>query len=236
MIGHIETPPRRGETERHLSLKALAAEWARREGLSIVAQEVSFPHRKFRVDVAACAPARKAPSRKPVPSISTALRAAAVFECKQSRNDLVRDTESRPELVQRIRTLEARRGRLESLLGLDLPHLSKGDSLFPELDCSWLREHNHYGYNKVLDELRGLKKGLREKTKFERMLTYKIANLHYLVAEENLIETHQLPVGWGLLIRRSEGLELVAKPSWQKIGVVEQVIFLQRIASKKGKK
>jgi hypothetical protein len=62
---------------------------------------------------------------------------------------------------------------------------------------------------------------------------YKIANLHYLVAEDKLIEPHELPVGWGLLVRRDEKLELVEKPIWQAIGIEEQLVFLQRIAAKK---
>jgi hypothetical protein len=79
---------RPGETTRHLGLKALAVQWAWAQGLPIVAPEVSFPHRRFRVDVAACSPARKVPSRKPVAHLASLLKAAVVFECKQVRGDL----------------------------------------------------------------------------------------------------------------------------------------------------
>jgi hypothetical protein len=73
---------RTGETARHLGLKALAVQWAVAQGLTIVAPEVSFPHRRFRVDVAACSPARKVPSRKPVlhlTSVVSNLRKRAVL-------------------------------------------------------------------------------------------------------------------------------------------------------------
>src|SRR5271155_5526759 len=136
---------RRGETPRHIGLKALAMKWALKEGLSFVAPEVSFPHRRFRVDVAACAPTRKAPSRRPVAHLSSVLKAAVVFECKQGRGDLIRDNKRRALLDERLKTLEARRIRLETLLNLHLPHLANGEALFPEFDSYRLREHRHTG-------------------------------------------------------------------------------------------
>jgi hypothetical protein len=228
-------PVRRGETERHLSLKALAAAWAFQQGLSFVAPEIAFPHRRFRVDVAACAPARKVPARanKAVTHLTSVLKTAAVFECKQGRGDLVRDNKRRASLGERLRTLEARRARLEALLQVHLPHLANGESLFPEFDSYRLREHAHAGYQKLLREIRISKRGVMDGTKFDRLLQYRMANVHYLVAEEGLIEPHEVPEGWGLLVRRSETLELLAKPTWQVIGVEAQLVFLQRIAAKK---
>jgi hypothetical protein len=223
---------RSGETLRHLGLKSLAVRWALEEGLSFVASEVSFPHRRFRVDVAACAPTRKVPSREPAPSLSSVLKTAIVFECKQGRGDLIRDNKRRALLSERLKILEARRNRLESLLHLHLPHLANGDALFPEFDSYRLREHNHSGYNNLLRQIRIFKRGVIDGTKFDRLLSYRIANLHYLVVEEKLIQIHELPLGWGLLVKRDDCLELVAKPVWQAIGVEEQLVFLQRIASK----
>jgi len=99
MIEQVSPAVRRtGETARHLSLKALAAAWAAKEGMPLVAPEVSFPHRRFKVDVAACAPSRKVPSRQPVSHISSLLRAAAIFECKQARSDLIRDNKKQARL------------------------------------------------------------------------------------------------------------------------------------------
>ena len=224
---------RRGETPRHLSLKALAMAWALQEGLSFVAPEIAFPHRRFRVDVAACAPVRKTPSRQPATHLTSILKTAAVFECKQGRGDLIRDNKRRALLSKRLSTLEARRARLESLLHLHLPHLANGESLFPEFDSYRLREHSHSGYQKLVRQIRISKRGVIDGTKFDRLLNYKMANLHYLVAEKGLIESHELPVGWGLLIRQGDRLELIAKPNWQAIGVEQQLVFLQRIAAKK---
>jgi hypothetical protein len=229
----LPVPKRTGETRRHLGLKALAAQWAIAQGLLFVAPEVSFPHRRFRVDVAACAPTRKVPSRKPVPHLSSVLKAAVVFECKQVRSDLIRDNKRRTLLSERLKTLEARRQRLETLLHVHLPHLANGEALFPEFDSYRLRDHNHVGYQKLLRDIRIAKRGVLDGTKFDRLLSYKVANLHYLVAEENLIEHHEVPTGWGLLLRRDERLELIREPLWQCIGVEEQLVFLQRISAKK---
>ncbi len=230
-----QAPPaaKRGETDRHLGLKGLAAQWAFDQGMTLVAPEVSFPHRRFRVDVAACAPSRKVPSRKPVAHITSVLKAAVVFECKQGRGDLIRDNKRRALLGERLKTLESRRNKLESLLQIHLPHLANGECLFPEFDSYRLRDHDHAGYKKLLREIRMAKSGVFDGSKFDRLLSYRMANLHYLVAEERLIENHELPEGWGLLIRRETGLEVVAKPVWQTIGVEEQLVFLQRIGAKK---
>jgi hypothetical protein len=174
-----------------------------------------------------------ADSRKAVPHVSSVLKAAVVFECKQGRGDLVRDNKRRALLSERIKTLENRKQKLESLLHVHLPHLANGESLFPEFDSYRLREHNHAGYKKLLREMRIAKRSVFDGTKFDRLFGYRVANLHYLVAEENLIEFHEIPMGWGLLIRRDDGLELVTKPVWQTIGVEEQLVFLQRISAKK---
>jgi len=222
-----------GETSRHLGLKALAVEWALNEGFSFVAAEVSFPHRRFRVDVAACAPSRKTPGRTPVVSLSSVLKEAAVFECKQVRSDLIRDNKQRTLLSERLKTLETRRQRLEELLQVHLPHLANGESLFPQFDSYRLREHDHAPYRRLLAQIRAAKRGILEGTKFDRFVSYQMANLHYLVAEKNIIECHEVPVGWGLLVRREAGLELIIKPVRQPLGIEEQLIFLQRIAAKK---
>ena len=223
--------PRRGETDRHRDLKSLAIDWARNEGFSISAPEVSFPHRKFRVDVAACLPLRKAPRRKPVFALTSALRAAAIFECKQARADLICDNQRRELVRQRLVTLENRRTRLENLLQLHLPHLANGDSLFPEFDSYRLREHRHEGYEKLVRNIAAARRGLTDCTKFDRLYEYRMANLHYLVVENDLMEAHEAPVGWGLLIREGDILRQVAKPTWQEITVEHQLIFLQRIAA-----
>ena len=132
-----------------------------------------------------------------------------------------------------MKLLATRQSHLESLLHLHLPHLANGDSLFPEFDSYRLRAHRHAGYEKLVREIDLAKAAILHNTKFDRLLSYRLANLHYLVIEENLVETHEAPTGWGLLVRVGERLELVAKPVWQTIGVEHQLVFLQRIAARK---
>ena len=225
--------PKRGETLSHAGLKSLVMAWARDQGMTIAAPEVSFPHLKFRVDVAACCPALKAPSRVPKTSINSVLKAAAVFECKQARGDLIRDNKRRNLISQRLKILEARKGQLEALLQVHLPHLANGESLFPEFDSYRLREYRHEGYRKLVKQIATTKSGIIDGTKFDRLFGYRLANLHYLVVEGELVEPHEIPTGWGLLVRRGDELELASKPAWQDIHVEEQLIFLQRIAARK---
>jgi hypothetical protein len=228
-IMHI-LPRRRGETTAHLTLKELAVAWAREQGFSIAKKEVSIPHRKFRMDAAACAPIRKAPSRIASSALTKVLKAAVVFECKQSRPDLRRDNLHRETLREKVRQLTERKNALENLLQLHLPHLANGEALFPEFDSYRLRENRHRGYQKLTNDLRRTKAAIMGATKFDRLLQYRVANLHYLVVEENLMTVDETPLGWGLLIRKEDTLQLAQKPIWQDIGVVEQLIFLQRLA------
>jgi hypothetical protein len=222
-----------GETIHHANLKTLTLAWAYEQGMMLAAPEVSFPHRRFRVDVAACCPVRKVPARKPEPSISSVLKAAAVFECKQVRSDLIRDNKRRAETTARLKTLESRRVRLENLLHLHLPHLGNGETLFPEFDSYRLREHRHEGYQKLVRHIGIAKKGIIDGTKFDRLFSYRLANLHYLVVEDALLDSTELPTGWGLLIRDGDELRLAEKPTWQEIHVESQLVFLQRIAARK---
>jgi len=222
-----------GETLKHSCLKSLALAWARKQGMSIASPEVSFPHRRFRVDVAACCPARKVPSRIPSPHITSVLKAAAVFECKQVRSDLIRDNKERLLLINRLKVLEARRLKLESLLQIHLPHLANGESLIPEFNCYRLRDYRHEGYRKLVKDIAAAKRGVLHGTKFDRLFSYRLANLHYLVVEDDLVESHEVPTGWGLLVRMGEELHLVSMPVWQDIAVDIQLIFLQRIAVRK---
>ena len=222
-----------GETPRHLSLKLLAMAWARDQGMTIAAPEISFLHRKFRVDVAACLPTRKTPSRTPKSMISSVLKAAAVFECKQARGDLIKDNKRRKIISERLKSLEERKGKLEELLQVHLPHLAKGESLFPQFDSYRFPEYDHKTYRKLAREVAIAKRGILEGTKFDRLLSYRLANLHYLVVEEDILEPHEVPTGWGLLVRQGEKLAQIGKSAWLDINVEAQLIFLQRIAARK---
>jgi hypothetical protein len=222
-----------GETVRHSSLKSLALAWAQENGMFLTAPEVSFPHRKFRVDVAACCPVRKVPSRTPHKSITSVLKAAAVFECKQVRSDLIKDNKRRELTAMRLKALDDRRIKLEAQLQVHLPHLANGESLFPEFDSYRLGDYRHDGYKKLVKQIAVAKSGIINGTKFDRLISYRLANLHYLVIEEKLLAAHEVPTGWGLLVRNGNELRLASRPAWQDIHVEEQLIFLQRIAARK---
>lgn len=223
-------PRTAGETARHATLKQLALRWAYEQGLTLAAPEVSFPHRRFRVDVAACRPARAVPSRPATASVTRILRTAAVFECKQVRGDLIRDNARRESTSLRLREMESQRAELESRLQLHLPHLAQGESLFPEFDSYRLRDCGHAGHRTLAKKIATARNAIVNSTKFDRLAMYRMANVHYLVAEPDLIRSHELPLGWGLLVREGESLQLAQKPAWQEIAAEEQLIFLQRIA------
>jgi hypothetical protein len=78
---------------------------------------------------------------------------------------------------------------------------------------------------KGVSEITMAKRGLIYGTKFDHLFSYRMANLHYLVAEQELLAAHEVPNGWGLF---------VGKPVWQDIQVEVQVNFLQRIAVCRG--
>jgi hypothetical protein len=160
------------------------------------------------------------------------LRTAAVFECKQVRSDLIRDNARRETAARLLRELQARRVELENRLHLHLPHLAQGESLFPEFDSYRLRDCGHDGHRLLVKKIGTIRQSLVHSTKFDRLASYKLANLHYLVTEGDLIRPHELPAGWGLLVREADALRLVEKPVWQEIAAEEQLIFLQRIASR----
>ena len=223
----------RGETENHRNLKSLALSWACEQGMYLAAPEVSFPHRRFRVDVAACCPTRKVPSRTPANAVDSVLKAAVVFECKQVRSDLIKDNKNGDCISNRLRSLEKRRKTLELLLGVHHPNLALGESLFPEYDSYRLQEIRHEGYRKLKKDISTARRGVINATKFDRLFSYRMANLHYLVVEEKLLKSHEIPAGWGLLVRTAATLELIEKPTWQDINVEHQIVFLQRIAAKK---
>lgn len=223
------SPAPKGETERHKGLKDLAVRWAKQNGLKLVAKEVSFPHNRFRVDVAAFRPHHKIPSKI---QLTGDLGITAVFECKQSRSDLIKDSKNQEKALARLKALVQRKAKLESLLKIHCPHLARGEFLFPEFDNYAFESLEHETHRRVMRQIRETQSALSYKTKFDRMFRYKLANLHYLVLEQGIIKAHEVPLGWGLLIRRNEdSLELVEAPALQAISIPMQVFFLQRMAA-----
>ncbi|MCG3149307.1 MAG: hypothetical protein PCFJNLEI_02767 [Verrucomicrobiae bacterium] len=209
-----------GETAAHRQLKHLAAEWARHEGFTGIASEVRLPKSAYRADVAAYKPARNQ------------LGTTAVFECKQSRSDLLKDSYRRDATSMRLRQLDVRRQKLEELLKLHYPSLRSGDTLFAEFDAIHLAGFQHETYRRVLREIEILQRRLAGKTKFDKLTRYRCANLNYLVVEPDILAPEETPVGWGLLVRRDSVLTLVRVPQWQEVATGERLRLLENIAAR----
>ena len=222
------------ESETHLALKRSAALWAQARGFRMVAPEVTLPNSRYRVDVAAYRPERRSGG-------VLAVGETAVFECKQSRTDFLKDARSVSATITRLEELSERRQTLEALLGMHYPSLRKGDSLFPEFDTYDFDKLSHKGYGEVMRETRILQKRLYEKTKFERLVTWRCANVFYLVVTPGILAEHEVPSDWGLLVRREEvtdesndptaGLDLVRRPNFMQCADSVRLELLQRIAA-----
>jgi hypothetical protein len=224
------------ETARHLQLKRLSLAWARGEGFTIGSFEVRLPNCGYRADVVAYkSDVRKLPIadartqrtrmvRQPV------IGTTAVFECKQVRSDFARDSHSAEPTRARLKALDVRRLKLEELLKVHHPSLRTGDSLFEGFESYDFSKLEHKTYQRIVREIGVLQNRLFDKTKFEKLVRYRCANLFYLVAEEGVLAEHESPLGWGLLVHRAEKLELVRKPVWHDCPETNRLWLLQRIA------
>jgi hypothetical protein len=211
-------------------LKRLSLRWAQLQGFRIAGAEVSLPHLRVRLDVAACrTPKRSERSAVPL-GCDGAVGATAIFECKQHRSDFLRDSRSAEKITLRLRALHERRKLYESSLPIHLPSLRKGESLFPEFDGCRFEEAGFEPYDKLQAEIRQLSGQLHKQTKFAKLLRWGAANLHYIVVEDGVAEPHELPHGWGLLVHVEGDLQLAAPATWQEIGSERRFELLLRIA------
>ncbi|HEX2861346.1 MAG TPA: hypothetical protein VHN79_06885 [Lacunisphaera sp.] len=210
----------RGEGAVHRELKALALAWARQRRLVIAAMEVRLPRANYRADVAAATPRSLA-----------ANAFTAVFECKASRADFLRDSAAEAGAAERIADLSARLHALRQLIGGHRPDLRRGEELFPEFDVYDLRGLRHETHDRLAGELRAAQRKFQEGTKFAKLARWRSASLHYLVAEAGILETHEVPEGWGLLERHAAELVLVLKPCFNATTPAERVALVERIAA-----
>jgi hypothetical protein len=225
------------ESPAHLELKRLALVWAQANGYPIAACEVALPNLRFRLDGGAYRPAtrrewRLDAARQTRRTVTTAaLGSTAIFECKATRTDLVRDCRNGARLRERMRVLTDRRLTLERLLGIHCPSLRRGDGLWPEYESFDFDQAEHAPYRKVVKELGMLSRQLHGQTKMESLLKWQAANLHYLVVEPGLVEPHEIPLGWGLLVREGARLRLLARPERREVEESARLVFLQRVAT-----
>lgn len=213
-------PVRRSESIAHHELKRLALAWAMERRLKLAAMEVRLPRSNYRADVAAATPRSLA---------SNAL--TAVFECKASRADFLRDSAPEAGAEEMISGLSARLLTLRALIAEHRPDLRRGEELFSEFDAFDLRGLRHETHDRLQTELRRAQQKLRECTKFSKLMRWRAASLLYIVAEDGLFAPWELPEGWGLLVRREATLNLVVKPCLRETTSAERVALVERIAS-----
>lgn len=195
-------PMAAGETERHRELKRLALAWAQANGFGACACEVRVPKSGYRADVAAC-------GRR---SDGGGGEVTAVFECKQARADWLKDAHEEAATCARLAELRARRSGLEALLREHHPELRRGEALWPEFDAWDFAALRHEGYRMLLKEIATVQRRVREGTMFSRMARYRCADFLYVVVEDGIFARAEIPLGWGLLVRCGEALE-VARPA-----------------------
>ncbi len=210
------------ESNKHLELKLCVLTWAREMRFRCAALEVHVPFSNFRADVAAYRPQTSPLSEVPGET--------AIFECKQSRADLLRDSASTAPTLEQLASLHARRKHLERLLRPHYPTLACGDSLFPEFETSDFSNLRHRGYQRTIREIRQLQSRVMKRTKFERLLKYPCANYYYLVVKEGIIAAHEWPDGWGILEQRTEAFALLRKPIRYEAPQAARLALLQKIA------
>lgn len=111
------------------------------------------------------------------------------------------------------------------------PSLRLSDALFPEFDGFRFEGAGFAPYDHLSRQIRRLSMRLHEQTKFANLLRWRAAHLHYVVAEEGVAQAHELPAGWGLLVRNGEEIELHEPAVWQEIPEAHVLDFLLRIAA-----
>jgi hypothetical protein len=204
------------ETENHTRLKALALAWAQVNGFAICGLEVRVPKSGYRADVAAAGRGNAART--------------AVFECKQSRADLLKDCHGEAITRARLDSLAERRRTLEELLAVHRPDLRRGEALWPEYDAWDFSTLEHKAYRGVLNELETVQRRVLRGTKFSKMFRYRCADFLYLVVENGIFAEAEIPAGWGLLIREGEGLRLRRAPANLEAAASQRAALLECIA------
>jgi hypothetical protein len=224
-----------GESPAHRNLKRLALVWIQQQGYTICGVEVRLPHSSYRADVVAY---RVESRKQPLPVegrpdrlvLQPVIGTTAVFECKQSRADFLKDSYVTAETAARLKVLDSRRQELERAMKFNDPSLRKGESLFAEYDSVDGSDSDRKTYRRVLREIERLQSRLFAKTKFDKVRRYAAANLCYLVVEPGVIEPEEVPPGWGVLVRQDDLLRLDRRPVLHEVGEPTRLALLQSIA------
>jgi hypothetical protein len=207
-----------GESETHRRLKEQVFLWAYDRGFRCCAMEVCAPRSSYRVDVAGFRSDRKQKESM-----------VAVFECKQSREDLFRDNRRQSELKSSLLALQDRREKLESLLALHHPSLQTSDSLFPEWATFDFTTIDHRAYKQTIQKIVRIQRQPLDNTKFDLITRYGLGNLHYLVTIPGLLDKREVPLGWGLL-EVHENKKMTEQIVPTRFAGIETLQWLDRIA------
>jgi hypothetical protein len=211
-----------GESAAHRELKQLALAWARAHRLSLAGTEVRLPRSAYRADVAAATPRQLGEQA-----------VTAIFECKASRADFLRDAALEQATREKVAALAERLDALNRLIGAHRPDLRRGEELFPEFDCIDLRGSRHATHAALTKTLRAAQTALYEGTKFARLARWRSANFLYLVvADAELAHAHEIPAGWGLLVRQDDALVCVRPPLRHEISLSARIALLERLAAR----
>lgn len=215
-------PPARrlSETAAHLELKRLALAWAAERRLLLAATEVRLPRSGYRADVVAATPRVLADNA-----------VTAVFECKASRADFLRDSAREAGAAELLARMSERLMALRALIGVHRPDVRRREELFPEFEALDLRGLRHRTHDRLQAAYRTAQRKLHEGTKFAKLARWRAASLLYLVTEEGICRQHEIPDGWGLLVRCGDRLEPAVQPCRHDTTPEERVALVERIAA-----
>jgi len=188
---------RSGESPGHRDLKRRALAWALDGGFVLAACEVRVPRSRYRADVVAA-----------TSGLASGRGTVAVFECKQSRADFLRDEAEEPTVREAARTAADRLRLLREAIGAHRPDLRRGTGLFPEWDDVDLRGLRHATLDRLEREVRTLQRGLQHRVKFARLRRYQVADHFYLVTAPGIVAAGEVPDGWGWLEASPAGAAL----------------------------
>jgi len=213
-------------SSKHLNLKRLAFRWALEQRFRLASLDVKIPQLGARIHVAACRPE---PPRRLRGRLVFKPGATAVFECKRSRADFLKDARSEESIRERLDVLHQERCVIEESLRRNYPTLREGETLFPEYDMYRYSEEGGGAYHELVSEMKALASQLHIRTKFARLMRWKAANVLYVVAEPGVAFPHELPVGWGLLECHQGELRTVVRAVWQDVSDVHRWNLMLRI-------
>ncbi len=204
----------------HRRLARMAVEWALAHRLTHCALEVRLPQCGYRADVAAT-----------TPRVLSNNAMTAVFECKASRADFLKDASPEAKLIPLVAELQSRIAALRAMIGAHRPDLRNGEELFPEFEAIDLRGTRHETHERLSVQLRVAQNKLWDGTKFSKIARWRSANLLYLVCEDGISQSTEIPDGWGLLVREEDQLVLRTKPCLHPVSLEQRVHLLERIAA-----